>query len=234
MIFNKIFFGFSLFISHSLFAQTNNSNLVYNFHDHSIGAENLSLNNGKIHTNYDITLNNENRYLETSNFVTGNLNYNNQDYFNQKLKYDILKDELVFSPTNESEYIKVNVIKENICSFFIYNKKFIRLNDKEFNGFFEEHFAGVDKTLYIKHYKEAQDLIKNTKVYSQYFYKQKYILEYKNVFIEINSRRSVVKIFPEYESKINDFFESNDKLKKENETKFMENLIKFINNFSSK
>lgn len=229
----KIIFAlFYISFTISLNAQNSGEVIVYDWYDQLVGYENLTVNNGKIHTNYDITLNNDHRYFKTSEFIIGNLKYENQDYFNQKLKYDIYKDLLVLSPKNETEYIKINIISQNVESFTLLNKKFIWLNHKGFKGFFEENFVGKNKIFYVKHFKESKELLQSTRLYVQYFYKQKYILFYNGIFTEINSRKSIVKIFPNYESKINDFYDSNENLRKENEFRFMENLIKFINNFS--
>lgn len=212
-------------------AQDNSCSFVYNWVDKTLGGENLSINNGKIHTNYDLTLNNENRYLESINFVKGELNYENQNYYNLNLKYDIYNDELILNPSNESEYIKINLIKDNIAFFSLFGKKFVQIKDIQFNGFYQEIQTGKNGVFFIKHLKEKKEILNDNKVYSKYFYKNEYLIFHENKYLKINSKKDLIKIYSNNKSQINDFYESKGNLKKENELKFMENLFRYINNF---
>lgn len=204
---------------------------VQNWFDNTLGSENLSINNGKIHTNYDFTLNNESRYFEYKDFVKGNVNYDNQNYYDLNLKYDIYNDELVLNPANENEYIKINLIKENIINFIIQNKKFVQIKSIQLNGFYEESLIGKNFVFYIKHYKEKKEILKDNRAYSSYFYKTRYYLFHDNKYKEIISKKDLIKTYPKNKSQINDFYDSNRNLKKENQLKFMKNLFQYINNF---
>ncbi|MFM9988209.1 hypothetical protein [Flavobacterium sp.] len=217
-----------------LFAQKNNNEALYNWFDSVISKENLAINNGPLHMNYDRTLNGQNRYLTSNNFTVGSLNYDNQDYFNVNIKYDIYQDELILKPSDESDYISINLIKENIKKFKIHDKNFVNLDNilptKFLEGYYEENLVGKSFIFYIKHYKENKELLKDNGVFIEYFYKNKYIIFHKNKFNTINNKSEIVKQFPDQKSKINDFYDLNKDLKKENELRFMETLMKYINN----
>lgn len=216
-----------------LFAQKKDNELVYNWFDKTIGKENLAVNNGKLEINYDRTLNNQNRYLTSNNYTIGSLNYDNQDYFNVNLKYDIFKDELILRPDGESDYISINLIKERIKNFKIYDRNFINLDNilpsNFLGGYYEENLLGKSFVFYVKHYKQNRELVNDNGVFVEYFYENKYIIFYKNKFNTINNKSEIVKLFPNQKTNINDFYNLNKYLKKENQLKFMENLMKYIN-----
>lgn len=221
----------------SVFGQNNDDKSLYNWFDNALGKENSEVNNGAIHLNYDKTLNNESRYFgDTNVFANGSVNYENQDYFDVNLKYDILNDDLVFNPKSiESNYIGINLNKEKIKSFSINKKNFVNLSTPTLppdisKGFYEESVVGKSFTFYIKHYKTRSESIKDYGVFAKYTYKTEFILFFKNKFERINSKKSIVNQFPEYKKKINDFYTMNDYLEKENRIKFMENLMIYINN----
>ncbi|WP_394759788.1 hypothetical protein [Flavobacterium sp.] len=215
-------------------AQDNNNESVYNWFDETIGKENLALNNGVLHKNYDRTLNNQNRYFTSNDFTIGTLNYDNQDYFKVNMKYDIYEDELILNPSEESNYININLIKESVKYFILNKKKFINLNNQlptEFlDGYYEENLIGKYFIFYIKHYKEKKELLKDNGAFIEYFYKNSFLILKDNKYIKINQKKEIIKLFPSIKKEIDDFYLLNRNLKKENEIKFMENLITYINN----
>ncbi|MEO8516097.1 MAG: hypothetical protein ABI426_05095 [Flavobacterium sp.] len=235
-----LFILFTLTNITSVYCQNNDDKTLYNWFDNKFCKENLDINNGSIHLNYDKTLNNENRYFEDQNaFVAGNVNYEEQDYFDVNLKYDILNDELILNPKNvESNYIGINLNKEKIKSFSINKKTFVNLSAPTLppdfaKGFYQESIVGKSFTFYIKHYKQKSELIKDYGVFSKYTYKTEFILSFKNKFEEMSSKKSITNQFPEYKKKISDFYVMNEYLEKENKIKFMENLMIYINNLQN-
>jgi hypothetical protein len=217
-----------------VFAQSNNNESIYNWFDKTIGKETLGVNNGVIHTNYDRTLNGQNRYFDSNKFIIGNVNYDAQDYFNVNLKYDIYNDELVLKPHGESDYININLTKEKVKTFTIYNTKFINLNlelPQGFSkGYYEENLTSKSFIFYIKHYKEKKELLKERGAFIEYFYKNEFILFSENKFNKINSKSEILKLFPNHKNEISNFHKTYRDLKKENELKFMKNLMTYINN----
>lgn len=215
-------------------AQSNNNESVYNWFDKTIGKENLGVNNGAIHTNYNLRLNDQNRYLDSNKFIIGNVNYDAQDYFDVNLKYDIYNDELILKPYGESDYISITLAKEKVKAFTIYNTKFVNLNLElplEFSkGYYEENLMGKSFVFYIKHYKIKEEILKGNSVFTNYFYINKFILFSENKFNKINSKSDILKLFPDYKREITNFYKTYKDLKKQNELKFTKNLMIYINN----
>ncbi|MCL9807974.1 hypothetical protein [Flavobacterium luminosum] len=212
---------------------------LYNWFDTQTGLVSLPLYNGSIHLNYDKTSENHHRYWILNEFQTGTVNYDNQVFNNLSIKYDILEDELILMPQNQDYKIAINTKKDLILYFILNQTKFVNLdhhkNKNSFlKGFYAEHFTSPKLSLYIKHYKKKRDLIKNDRILREYDYYQNFILEFKDNFFIIHSKKDVIRIFPDIKEKINAFYTSNTNLEKNNKIRFMEQLIQYINSITTK
>lgn len=226
---------FVLFLnSPKIFSQNNNEVVTYNWFDKNFGKESLDFNNGSGHLNFDKTVNDHHRYYNTDEFKNSYIIYEGQSYFNLDLKYDIFNDQLVVRPYIESSYIQINILKEKVDSFKIENEKFINLKQIPTNfksGYYEEIIIGNNTVLYIKYYKEKENVIKDNYVLIDYKPHFDYLLLKDNKFTLINDKKEIIKLYPDQKRKTNDFFLMNKDLRKTNQVLFMKNLIKYINNF---
>lgn len=220
------------FTLHNTYSQKNKEVLTYNWFDKSIGIESLDIKNGLLHFNFDKTANNNNRYYISNDFKSGSINYNNQDYYDLFLKYDIYSDELVLKPYNKSNTTQINLIKENINFFKIGEQKFVNLKEiKPFKaGYYEETSLGKNIFLYIKYYKEKNKVLKDNFSSIEYSQKNEFLLLKENEFYWVNDRNQIIKLYPDSKKKINNFYFSNNDLRKNNNVLFMKNLMKYINN----
>ena len=230
-----IFFGIFLNIF-TIHSQSSNEILVSKWFDKSAGKESLPISNGKFHLNFDKTIENVDRYYNSEELTKGSLGYDSQEYFEVNLKYDIYKDEIILTSQGESNLIEVNLIKEKIQYFKLNEKKFVNLNTDNLlpinfrGGYYEENLIGKDFTFYIKHYKEKKEIIKSDALYIDYTYRHEFILFRKGTYTIINTKGQLLKVLPNDKKKINDYYLMNRNLRKENEVKFMENLMRYINN----
>jgi len=228
-----LFFGLFLNIS-SIHSQSSNKTSVYNWFDKTTNKESLPINNGKLHTNFDKIIGTVDRYYN-SEFASGNLGYEEQEYFDVQLKYDIYKDEIILKSPGEG-LIEINLIKENVQYFKLLDKKFINLNiDKKLpanarGGYYEESVIGKKFTFYIKHYKDKKEILKGTETFIDYYNKNEFVLFTHGKYTNVDSKNELLKLFPNDKNKINDYYLMNRNLRKENEARFMENLMRYINN----
>lgn len=227
-----VLFVFSYHNSHS---QDNQNLDVYNWFDALIGKENLAINNGSIHKNYDTPLEGKHRYFDSGNFIEGVLNYEGQTYFNTLLKYDIFEDKLIFNPDKESNYIDINLIYEKVDSFFIYNKKFVKIDSKAIenskSGYYEEITIGKKLLLYIKHYKESRKIISGDYSVTDFTLYHDFLIKKDKTLHSINSKNEILKLFPSLKKKINSFYESYKPLEnKETKDIFIKKLMFYIAN----
>lgn len=233
-----IILSISTLTSHPLlYGQSIQEAQLYDWFDTSTGKNNLSIINGTLHNNPHRIINKEKHmYFLSDDFSSGNILYDGQPYYNVNLKYDIYNDVLVLKPEGNSDLIAVNIIPEKTKSFFIKNRNFINLGyDRSttqpdfIKGFYELNLVGKEFSFYIKYHKKMTERIHNNALYSDFEDKNTFFINYQNTFHEINSQNDITKLFPKYKTQIKEFYSANGKLRSENETRFMENIMKFIN-----
>jgi hypothetical protein len=229
-------FLFGLFLNiYNIHSQNSNETSTYNWFDKTIGIESLDFKNGPAHLNFDKMTGDQNRYYATGEFKKGNINYNNQNYSDLLLKYDILMDELVLKPYAETNYTQINLIKENVNFFKIGNEKFVNLKANTANyksGYYEETLISDNVILYTRHYKKKNNVTKDNVFMIEFIEDYDFILLKDNKFILVNDKNEIIKLYPAKKSKINDFFYMNRNLKKDDPSLFMKNLMKYINNLN--
>lgn len=201
--------------------------------DQTIGNQNLPYINGKLHLNYDNTIEpNNHRYFDENQFVSGNIVYDGVNYFGLKLKYDIKEDVLVCLPDQENNYIKINLISEQISEFSLGNKKFTNLTNelksKFKKGFYEKRVEAKKAVLYIKYTKNALTILKNNNPQIEYFLKKEHLIYTNGTYFSFDSERDLMEIFPEMKAEIKNFYEKNQKLEKDNPTEFIIAFLKLL------
>lgn len=180
--------------------------LQYNWFDSIIGQRNLDINLSPKYFNSKITLNDNHQYYSTETFQNGNVIYNEQPYFDIKLKYDIHSDELIIQLSNENQSHSLILDKSKIQGFSINNKKFIPITDKNNVNTFVEELKKGDIILYKKHFKK--ELIKKDEryEYSHFTDKSYYIINNQKELITIKSKKDLKKRFPSISKEINKLY----------------------------
>lgn len=224
----------SLFLNITSHCQTNNDIALYNWFDKTVGKINLDINKGPIYTNNYRTLKNNDLYLVDNKYTVGNLNYDNEIYYEIKLNYDIYRDILILN-CNNSELTGITLNKDKVNSFSIYNKNFIKINSNKYTlaefttGYYEISEFDNHLILYIKHQKKIDyNTIKDGIVYFFFKNTDSYYLDYKKVLYPLNSKNDLIKIFPEQKKTISEFYSINKDLKRTDQDQFIKNLIKSI------
>jgi hypothetical protein len=223
----------------NLYGQTNSETSLYNWFDNTVGKENLGAHNGSLHINPYRTVDKNNHCYIYEEFNKGDISYDGQSYYDVNLKYDVYKDALIIKPHETSDYMSVNLIQEKTDSFSINGKNFVNLSHSKsalpefIKGYYEEIPIGNKIIFYIKHHKDRREIIKDVTVYNEFEEKNEFFLNYENTFYKVNTKKEIVKIFPKYKNKIDDFYSENKDMEKSNKNKFTENLMKFISNFIS-
>lgn len=228
-----------IILSHNpiVHSQTNEKNNLYDWFDNTVGKENLDINNGTLHINPYQTLNKTNNYYIADAFSRGNIEYDGQLYYDVNLKYDINRDILVLKPYGEYNHMGLNLIQKKTAAFSINGKNFTNLSYNKsilpefINGYYEEIPIGEKFTFHIKHRKEKKKVMNNETAYYEFEEKKDFVLNYKDSFYKIDTKKEMTTIFPQYKSKINDYYFMNKKLEKTDKKQFLENLLKQINTF---
>lgn len=231
----KLLLTFLLTLAVNILAAQTSEEVLTKYFDQTIGSENLDINNGSVHVNEFRILNNKHRYYPADNFETGTVTYNNQQYFDIPLKYDLYKDILVYKPKN-SDIISINLIHDRVTGFTINNKKFIYINSLLFplnpikTGYYEENLSGKDFIFYIRHHRDKREVLKGASVFNEFDDNYEYFIKRDGIFNKVSTKKDLIKLFPDQKRKINDFYSASGKLKKTNEPLFYEKLITYVNN----
>jgi hypothetical protein len=222
---NLIFFSTS-------YAQLNKDYLTT--YDSIIEKKNLIITNGLFHINNYRINNHKNIYYKEELFVVGEISYLGQNYYDLKLKFDIYNDDLIFNPIGNSENSGVILIKPNVLSFSIHKSKFVNLdleNKKGYdfiNGYYEEKLTKNNFAFYIKHKKSKKKIIQNKNYVFEFNHEISFVVLKDEEYSRINSKASIIEIFPESKKIIIDYFKNNRNLKKSNSIMFYTNLFKLI------
>jgi len=209
---------------------------LYNWYDKTVGKVNLDINNGVVHTNPYQTSDGNNIYFVDDKFEAGTLSYDKQTYYETSLKYDIYRDILILNPYGVSELIGINLSKDKVDSFSIYNRNFIKLRKEQYHlpdfetGYYEIFEDTSDFVFYIKHSKEMQKEVREDGVYYQFKPVANYFLAYKKTLYTVDRKSDIIKIFPNQKKQINEFYLINREVKKSEQSQFMKNLMKRISN----
>jgi len=219
----SIFIVFNTLIAYS---QNQLDKEIFISSDKELSTGNTIFFRGKIHLNRDIPFNKSHRYLFDDTMHISEIKYENQEYYNNKIKYDIFQDIVIVNPVNQSEKLFVELDKNKVEYFTIENKKFVKLDlPKDNISFCEENLSTDNFIFYIKYIKKPTEILSDNGVTISYELRTKFIIETKKTFREVTNKKSLINIFPNLKSEINDFYKNNNKLEKENEVKFMENLM---------
>lgn len=238
MAFNKINTSFPIYLLLLLLSGINlygqNSDSIYDWFDQKTGKENLAINNGKLLLNYDRVINNNDRFY-FSQYAIGTVVYDTQTYNNVVLNYDLYNDDLILKPNGEADKNPIILVKNKVQSFSIDKKNYVNLNYSQtktsdvINGYYEEGFIGNQINFYIKHAKTRTERINSDGPYDDFTEKTYFILNYKNEYYKVSSKKSIITIFPEYKKLINEFYSTNDYMIKLDKSRFLANLFTLLN-----
>ncbi len=216
----------------------------YIWFDAIIGSENIGLSEGVEYKKNHRTINEYHEYYISTQFLTGDIVYDGQPYYDIEMKYNIYDDELTIKLPIQSGYSIIKLISEKVEHFSINNHAFIRLSEKnnidffeKIVGFFEISFQNTLLTLYKKHKKTKNKQLGLKLTYAEFKDKNEYFLYYNDEYYIIKSQKDLVQLFPKQKKDINTFYSINKVSLNSNPDIFMKKLIKrlssLINNINT-
>lgn len=228
----KFFSFLILLFSFALFSQKNsNTQNLYKKFDSIVNLKNTSLPYGKVFSEKYRTQENNHQYFDVNQFVIGAVSYQNQEFFDVKMKYDINEDYLIVNLDNDLENYSIILEKAFVEKFEINTKTFININ--EF-GYLEILFDSNEISFFKKNTKSKQKKEDKSYVYFKFSEKNQYYLTYKKVFYKITSKKDIYKILPTQKNNISSFYKLNKELMKNDIDKFYQLLSKtIVNNLKS-
>ncbi|GHA40954.1 hypothetical protein GCM10007103_22890 [Salinimicrobium marinum] len=202
---------------------------AYESFDTAIHVQNTGLANGTEYVEQHIVKNNKHKYLDTPEYRTGTVVYDGQPYYNVDLKYNVYDDLLLVRIPTTGGTAAFELHKEKVNSFEINNSSFISVKENPENKsqFFEILIDGSHFLLLKKHLKKARKHLDQNFTYFEFEKDSpEYLLSFNGEYYEVNSRRSIRRLFPNQEEQIRDFYRSNSSLQKSDPDTFLTLLFK--------
>jgi len=207
----------------------------YNWFDTIIGSENIGIYEGVAYKKNYRTINEYHEYYISTKFLTGDIVYDRQVYYDIDMKYNIYDDELIVKLPVQSGHSIIKLISEKVEWFSLNNHEFIRLSKKnnahffeKISGFFEISFQNTLLTLYKKNKKTRKKQLDIKLTYSEFKDKNEYFLYYNKEYYKIRSKKDLVQLFPNQKKSINTFYSINKVSLNSNSDIFMNKLIKHL------
>ena len=200
--------------------------------DKLVGIQNTNLYEGILHAEKYRTINDYKQFFKSTRFLNGEIWYKGQPYFNQSIKYDVYEDELLLKLEDKGGSNTLKLLKTNIDSFNIDKHYFVNLKpEKKLNkiqfGFYEVMFQGHSFTLYMKHRKNLIEKNDERIVYYEFIdTKKKYVLLYAGEYHVLNSKKSMISLFPDHKKQINESYKRAKKIHNNDSSALMVAFVK--------
>ncbi len=219
---------FLLLTATNLYSQTN----LYEWFDNATGKTDIALYNGPMYYNQYRSLDpSNNPFLGKDEFSLGDVIYDGQVFYNVPLKYDIKQDILLAQPIAGGNSKSIQLISQRVNSFNLLGNKFVNLSASGFentdfkSGYYEESVVNPAFTFYIKHRKNAREIINGKALFSDFSVDDNFFVLKDSKIYQVKSKKNVISLFPDLKMQINDYYKS----KKSVDSQFMEDLFKYIN-----
>ncbi|MEN8126017.1 MAG: hypothetical protein ABFR32_12920 [Bacteroidota bacterium] len=207
----------------------------YKWFDDQVGIENTGLFNGFRYSEKYRTIDGNHKFFISSEFNKGTIKYDGQIYFDIEMKYDIYEDQVIVKLSTKAGESILQLIDEKIENFNFYNVQFERVSDKNssisnMTGFFETLYQSQNFTSLKKYKKIIKKYIKSDFVYYTFKNEIDYYIYNNNEFYLVDSKKDLIKIFPDYKKEIKDHYKKNNHMISSNYDEFIIQLSEQISN----
>lgn len=228
-----ILFVFVLVLPEIYSQNRDESKSMYNWFDKALGVGNIGIYNGIEYKKEYYTKKGNDEFYMSSDFLIGNVVYDNQPYFNILMKYDVYKDEIIVKLPSQNSFITINLIKSKVENFNIHKTPFVKISldsSKNNDGFFEVLFEGDNLKVYKKYNKNRKEQLEGSYVYNVFKTNTDYYIFHNNEYFISNSKKDFIKLFPNYRKEIVAFISKNRSLRRSNYDSYLVQLSKIISN----
>lgn len=231
----SIFFLSALFIQLSVVAQEVQDNVVpYKWFDGVIGVENTNLLNGIEYIEQHVTINEHQKFLGSIYFTPGWLVYDGQPYYDLDMKYNVYDDLLLLRGTGSKA---LQLHKSRVQEFSLDGHDFVNINadtTAAVKGFYEVMLETEVLSLLKKHTKNRKKYLDRSFTYFEFHEDTpRYAIEHQGQYRPMNSRREVIRAFPDHAREIRQFYRERRSQARSNPDLFMIDLSKKLFQLSS-
>ena len=143
----------------------------------------------------------------------GSIFYDGSLYTDRQLSYNIFQDEVITLHFNN--VFRFTLVKEKLQSFSFLGHTFVRIIPDSINssiintGFYDWLYDGKKVSVYAKRTKKVEDHISTGDLESYFIEQYHYYFKINDKFYAVNSKKSVIKLFPGDKRQIQDALRKN-------------------------
>ncbi len=216
-------------------AQDSSEREYYNWFDSQVGVENTGLFNGTRYRELYRIRDGKHKFFQSPEFLTGNLLYDGQPYYDIPMKYDLFEDELIIELQAASGKSILKLLKDEVEGFEIDGHKFRHLRDTkvyrsadDIDGFYEVLSETSSILLLKKHLKLRKKVLEDKMVLNEFREDDSYYIHYEGLYHPVRNKNDLIKAFPESKKEINDFYSGSKFLLKTDPDLFMKRILERI------
>ncbi|QLG46820.1 hypothetical protein [Costertonia aggregata] len=198
---------------------------LYTIFDDVTGSENTALYNGILFIDEYKVINDKHRFWSSPDFIIGEIKYDNQMFFEQRLKYDLFEDEVLTSPENTSSALLLQLRKSKVDQFVLEGHKFLRIHGdsgtKRIDLGFCELLAEENSIFLLKKIRKYKSEKKNTEFrYNEFYESEDYYIKQNENIYPVNTKKEWILSFSNSKKLIKNFFKDYYRLRKINKDSF--------------
>ncbi len=216
--------SFFLFLStFCLFGQENKNALVW--FDSVVSQKNLDINFSHKYINKFRSVRDYHQFLLENKFYNSSITYDDQNYYNIPIKYDINEDIIIAKIGSKSTSQSIILIKAKIQSFTINN--FISFHNIKGN-FYEKIYQSKKGILLKKYHKKRSKVPIKGIFFDKFKEDNSFYLLINNMIHKIEKKKDWQKLFPKKKKEIIKFYQNNKWVLKKSKLGFNLALSKII------
>ena len=216
-------------------AQDSSQRAYYNWFDSQVGVENTGLFNGIRYRELYRVRDGKHKFFQSPEFLTGNLLYDGQPYYDIPMKYDLFEDELIIELQANSGTSILKLLKDEVDGIEIDGHTFRHLrgtkvfrSGDDIDGLFEVLSETSSILLLKKHLKLRKKVLEDKMVLNEFREDDDYFIRYDGLYYPFRNKNDLIKAFPGSKKEINDFYSGSKYLLKTDPDLFMIRIVERI------
>lgn len=237
-LFNNLYLAFLFSLIPVLFFGQGfeNESSIYSWFDGMIGKTNSGIFVGTEYVEHYRMLNEEHKFFDNPNFVNGSVIYDGQPYFDLELKYDLFEDQLLLRYSDQPNSPTLILDKQKVSGFTIKGHQFKNLplnstSDSNPYGFLEVLLSNDSIILYEKHHKKIRTRMNDKIQFYEFKERNSYFVFYKGNYYQIDRKRSLASIFPNYKVDLKAIENRYKKIRKDNPGTYLKSVLEDLFNY---
>ncbi|WP_420600907.1 hypothetical protein [Flagellimonas sp.] len=211
----ELLFFLIVFIGQIQITNAQNSDkriFVYDWFDQITGVESSELHYGEVYVEKHRMKSAKTKFFISPEFKEGAVYFNNQAYYNLKLKYDVFGDDLILQVKNQLGGAPLLLRKSKIDSFEFEGVRFKNIpkwftGDENTSGFYEIYRTTPHFSVFKKHRKRLLKNLGTTSAYHEFEdLAPTFALEYGGELFYITKIKDIESIFPQYKDGLKSAF----------------------------